>query len=67
MLFALGFGYPVPLVAAQILWLNLITDGFLDFSLSLEEPEEGLYEKTWLQEYPELLTKSVIIRIFICH
>lgn len=64
MLFALGFGYPVPLVAAQILWLNLITDGFLDFSLSLEEPEEGLLRKTWLQEYPELLTKSVIIRIF---
>lgn len=64
MLFALGCGYPVPLVAAQILWLNLITDGFLDFSLSLEDPEPGLLRKTWLQEYPQLLTRSLIVRIF---
>lgn len=41
-LFALMLGMPLPLTAVQILWLNLITDGFLDTALSTEKKEEGL-------------------------
>lgn len=33
---ALFLGFPLPLVAAQIIWLNLVTDSFLDVALSLE-------------------------------
>jgi len=33
---ALMFGWPLPLVALQILWLNLITDIFPAFALALE-------------------------------
>ena len=34
---ALALGYPLPLLAAQIIWLNFVTDGFLT-----EPKEEGL-------------------------
>lgn len=39
-----------PLTAAQILWLNLVTDGFLDSALALEKKEKGLlFEQRWLR------------------
>jgi P-type Ca2+ transporter type 2C len=36
---AIFLGFPVPLLAAQILWLNLVTDGFLDIALATEGKE----------------------------
>ncbi|MEK9148303.1 MAG: HAD-IC family P-type ATPase [Patescibacteria group bacterium] len=39
---ALVLGYPLPILAAQIIWLNLVTDGFLDVALAMEPKEEGL-------------------------
>jgi len=35
-------GLPLPLVAAQIIWLNFVTDGFLDISLAQDPPEKKL-------------------------
>jgi len=49
---------PLPITAAQILWLNLITDGFLDVGLTFEKKEEGLLESTWLKERGHLLDIS---------
>ncbi len=40
LLLALAFGYPLPLLPIQILWLNVITGGLTDFSLSLEPTHE---------------------------
>lgn len=37
---ALVLGLPLPLVAAQIIWLNFVTDGFLDISLAQDPPEK---------------------------
>lgn len=34
---SLIFGLPLPLLASQILWLNLVTDGVNDFALALEK------------------------------
>lgn len=43
---AILLGYMVPLLPAQIIWLNFVTDGFLDVSLAMEPKEKGLiYEK----------------------
>lgn len=39
---ALALGYPLPLLAAQIIWLNFVTDGFLDVALAMEPKERGL-------------------------
>lgn len=47
---ALLVGMPIPILAAQILWLNLVTDGFLDVALAMEstEPKRKRFMKTVL-------------------
>lgn len=54
-LFALSLKLPVPITAAQILWLNLVTDGFLDVALSMESEEAGLLDNRWLQRKMRLV------------
>ena len=56
------FNMPMPLVAIQLLWLNVVTDGLQDIALSFEpaeshlmtepprDPKESLFDKTLLQE-----------------
>jgi magnesium-transporting ATPase (P-type) len=38
-------GYPLPLSAVQLLWLNLVTNGGQDVALAFERREDGLLEK----------------------
>ncbi len=61
---ALGYDFPLPLTAAQILWLNLVTDGFLDVSLSMEPQEEGLLRKKWLQKKIHLVDWAMVAKMF---
>jgi len=44
---ALVLGYPLPLLAAQIIWLNFVTDGFLTVALAMEPKESGLLSGTF--------------------
>ncbi|MEK7085280.1 MAG: HAD-IC family P-type ATPase [Patescibacteria group bacterium] len=39
---ALLLGLPIPLLPAQIIWLNFVTDGFLDVALAMDPKEKGL-------------------------
>ncbi len=63
MLFALAGGFPVPLLACQILWLNLVTDGFLDTALSLEPLEKNLMRPSWFSEQHSLITKGLMVQV----
>jgi Ca2+-transporting ATPase len=39
---SLFLGIPLPLTASQILWINLISDGFPSLALTIEPKDEGL-------------------------
>ncbi|MFA5603760.1 MAG: HAD-IC family P-type ATPase [Bacilli bacterium] len=40
------FNLPMPLVAVQLLWLNLVTDGIQDAALSFEKAEDGIMNES---------------------
>lgn len=54
--------FPLPLTAAQILWLNLITDGFLDVALSMEPQEEGLLTHPWFKATRHLVDRRLLFK-----
>lgn len=45
MFLASVFGMPLPLLPIQILWINLVTDGFPALALGLEPPEPGIMKR----------------------
>ncbi|MDP2672078.1 MAG: HAD-IC family P-type ATPase, partial [Candidatus Daviesbacteria bacterium] len=61
---ALLLGLPLPILAAQILWLNFVTDGFLDVSLAMEPKEEGLLKGTFEHPKKYLIDGLTIQRMF---
>lgn len=63
-LFALLGQLPLPITAAQILWLNLITDGFLDMALTTEPKEEALLlQRGWLEKKKRLIDVKLLISV----
>jgi len=62
---SLLLGWPLPILAAQILWVNLIEDGLPNVALAFEPKEKDLMkQKPQGQEVP-LLTKEMKVLIFI--
>ncbi len=57
---ALMIGWPLPLVALQILWLNLITDVFPAFALALEPSSPDVMKRTPRDPQEPLLTRSFV-------
>jgi len=45
---ALVTSLPLPLLPAQIIWLNFVTDGFLNVALAMEPKEKGLLAERFL-------------------
>jgi len=63
--FAMLTSLPLPLSAAHILWLNLVTDGFLDTALSMEKKEGLLYEKTFDRSIRLIDKKMLAIMLYM--
>ena len=62
---ALFSGYPLPLLASQIIWLNFITDGFLDVALAMEPKEKGLLLAKFKKSGRFLIDSLMVQRIFV--
>lgn len=56
-----------PLTAAQILWLNLVTDGFLDSALAMEKKEKALlFDQKWFGSHHHLIDGPLVTHMFFC-
>ncbi|MBQ9072054.1 MAG: HAD-IC family P-type ATPase [Bacilli bacterium] len=53
------FDLPMPLVAIQLLWLNVVTDGIQDFALSFEKAEHGIMKEKPRNPKEPLFDKSL--------
>ncbi len=53
-LLSIACDLPMPLVAIQLLWLNIVTDGLQDLALSFEKPEQNI-----MQEKPRDTKESI--------
>jgi Ca2+-transporting ATPase len=42
---SMAMGFPLPLLPAQILWINLVEDGFPDIALTTERETKGVMEE----------------------
>ncbi|TSC86065.1 MAG: P-type HAD superfamily ATPase [Microgenomates group bacterium Gr01-1014_7] len=62
---ALLLGFPLPILAAQIVWLNFVTDGFLDVSLAMEPKEEGLLKGNFEHPKKYLIDSLTVQRMFL--
>ncbi len=58
-----GSNLPLPITAVQILWLNLVTDGFLDVGLSLEPKEPELLKDFWLKKKQRLIDGALLLKM----
>jgi len=62
---SLLLGLPLPLTAAQILWVNLIEDGLPDIALAFEPKEEGLMIEPPRPRKTPILDLEMKVLIFI--
>lgn len=62
---AILFDMPMPLVAIQLLWLNVVTDGIQDFALSFEKAEDGIMKKKPVSPDSSIFDKSLLVDIIV--
>ena len=59
------FNLPMPLVAIQLLWLNVVTDGIQDFALSFEKAEKGIMNEKPRNPKEPLFDKNLFQEIIV--
>lgn len=62
---ALLLGYPLPLLASQIIWLNFVTDGFLTVALAMEPKENGLLNGIFAKPNKYIVDGLIIRRMVV--
>jgi Ca2+-transporting ATPase len=63
LLTALVLGYPPPLLAVQILWINLVTDGMLTVTLIMEPTEGDEMRERPVPRAEPILSRSILSRV----
>ena len=62
-LLSIVFDLPMPLVAIQLLWLNLVTDGFQDIALSCEKSEDGIMKRKPINPNESIFNKTLVSEV----
>jgi Ca2+-transporting ATPase len=64
-LVAILVGLPIPLLATQIIWLNLVTDTFLVAALTMNPKENNLMSNIFRKQGNKLMDRTMITRIIM--
>ena len=62
-LFAVCLGYELPLIAIQLLWINIVTDGLQDIALSFEKGSKDIMMEKPRNTNESLFSKDLIIEV----
>ena len=62
-LFAVCFGYELPLVAIQLLWINIVTDGLQDMALSFEKESSDIMKERPRSTKESLFNRDLMIEV----
>ncbi len=62
-LLAVALGYELPLVAIQLLWLNVVTDGLQDIALSFERGSKGIMRHSPRKTSESIFDKELAFEI----
>jgi Ca2+-transporting ATPase len=65
LLSALFLGYPLPLVAVQILWINIVTEGTVTVNLIMEPPEGDEMKRPPIHQCEPLLNRTMLRRVLL--
>lgn len=64
-LLSIAFGYDIPLLAIQLLWLNIVTDGLQDIALSFEKAEDSIMKEKPRNTKESLFSKDLMFEVGI--
>lgn len=64
-MFSVLFNFPMPLVAIQLLWINIITSGLQDLALSFEPAEDDIMELPPRKTDESIFNKSFIMETLV--
>ena len=64
-LLSIAFGYDIPLLAIQLLWLNIVTDGIQDIALSFEKAEDNIMKEKARDTKESLFSKDLMLEVGI--
>ncbi len=62
---ALILGWPLPLLAVQILWLNVITDPLIGTSMALDKKEPGILERPFKKPSGYFIDANMASQMFL--
>ena len=64
-LFSIALGYDIPLLAIQLLWLNIVTDGLQDIALSFEKSEDSIMKEKPRNTKESLFSGDLMVEVLI--
>ncbi len=65
LMLALVCGYPLPLAAVQILWINIVTEGTVTVNLIMDGPEGDEMTRPPIPRREPLITRPMLVRLML--